>query len=62
MEKLIPVELLERYINGECTAAEIALVKRWYQSFEYDDDHVSGMGLSEEKELEEVTNGEHNEN
>jgi transmembrane sensor len=53
MEKLIPVELLERYINGECTAAEIALVKRWYQSFEYDDDHVSGMSLSEEKELEE---------
>ncbi|WP_259070987.1 FecR family protein [Mucilaginibacter sp. X4EP1] len=53
MEKLIPVELLERYINGECTEAEIALVKKWYQSFEYDDDHVSGMSLSEEKELEE---------
>src|SRR5271170_3102877 len=53
MEKLIPVELLERYINGECTEAEIASVKRWYQSFEYDDDHVSGMSLSEEKELEE---------
>jgi transmembrane sensor len=53
MEKLIPVELLERYINGECTETEKALVKRWYQSFEYDDDHVSGISLSEEKELEE---------
>lgn len=53
MEKLIPVELLERYINGECTEAEKALVKRWYQSFEYDDDHVSGLSVSEEKELEE---------
>jgi transmembrane sensor len=53
MEKLIPVELLEKYINGECTEAEISLVKKWYQSFEYDDDYISGISTSEEKELEE---------
>ncbi|TWJ02480.1 FecR family protein [Mucilaginibacter frigoritolerans] len=53
MEKLIPVELLEKYINGECTEAEISLVKKWYQSFEYDDDYISAISASEEKELEE---------
>jgi ferric-dicitrate binding protein FerR (iron transport regulator) len=53
MEKLIPVELLEKYINGGCTEDEIALVKNWYQSFEYDHDYVSDISFAEEKELEE---------
>ncbi len=52
MEKLILVELLEKYINGECTEAEVALVKKWYQSFEYDHDYVSDISFDEEKELE----------
>jgi transmembrane sensor len=53
MKKPLPVELLEKYLNGECTEIEVALVKRWYQSFEHDEDHVSDMGFIEEKELEE---------
>ncbi len=53
MDKPLPVELLERYIAGNCTAAEVALVKQWYQSFEHDDDHVSGLAMSKEKELED---------
>jgi transmembrane sensor len=53
MKHPIFIELLERYINGECTAEEIAIVKKWYFSFENDDDHVSELTLLEEKKLEE---------
>jgi transmembrane sensor len=53
MKKLIPVELLEKYINGECTADEVAIVKKWYRSFEHDHDYVSDISLDEEKQLED---------
>jgi transmembrane sensor len=53
MEEPISVELLERYIKGDCTQEEVVLVKKWYQSFEYNNDYVSGISLAEEKELEE---------
>ena len=53
MKKLIPVELLEKYINGECTEAEVSFVKKWYQSFDDEDDHVSDISFAEEKDLEE---------
>ena len=53
MEEPISVELLERYIKGNCTQEEVALVKKWYQSFEHNNDYVSGISLAEEKELEE---------
>jgi ferric-dicitrate binding protein FerR (iron transport regulator) len=53
MEEPISVELLERYIKGDCTQEEVALVKKWYRSFEYSNDYVSGLGLAEEKDLEE---------
>jgi transmembrane sensor len=53
MEEPISVELLERYIKGDCTQDEVVLVKKWYRSFEHDNDYVSGISLAEEKELEE---------
>lgn len=53
MEEPIPVELLEKYIKGNCTQAEVALVKKWYRSFEHNNDYVSGINLEEEKQLEE---------
>jgi len=53
MEEPISVELLERYIKGDCTQDEVALVKKWYRSFEHNNDYVSGISLAEEKELEE---------
>ncbi|MDB5022650.1 MAG: hypothetical protein JWP78_405 [Mucilaginibacter sp.] len=53
MEEPIPVELLEKYIKGNCTQAEVALVKKWYRSFEHNNDYVSGINLTEEKQLEE---------
>ena len=53
MEEPISVELLERYIKGDCTQEEVALVKKWYRSFEHNSDYISGISLAEEKELEE---------
>ena len=53
MEEPISVELLERYIKGDCTPQEVALVKKWYRSFESNNDYVSGISLAEEKELED---------
>src|SRR5476651_975491 len=54
MKKLIPVELLEKYINGECTEDEVAIVKKWYRSFENDHDYVSDISFDEEKELDGI--------
>ena len=53
MREHLSVELLERYINGHCTDAEVALVKQWYQSFEQEPDYTSTLSASKQKELEE---------
>jgi transmembrane sensor len=53
MKKPIPVELLEKYLHGNCTEAEIASVKKWYHSFEDEHDHISEVTITEEKEIEE---------
>jgi len=53
MKKPVPVELLEKYIKGECTQAEATLVKQWYASFEHNPDGISNLSFAEEKELEE---------
>jgi len=53
MKEPIPVELLEKYVNGTCTELEAAKVKSWYLSFEDGDDHVSAISQAEERELEQ---------
>lgn len=53
MNNPVSIELLEKYINGKCTSEEVAIVKKWYFSFEDEHDLISDMNLSEEKKLEE---------
>ena len=53
MKERLSIELLEKYINGECTDDEAALVKQWYQSFEQDAGYISNLNASQQKELEE---------
>jgi transmembrane sensor len=53
MKKPVPVELLEKYIKGECTQAEATLVKQWYALFEHNPDGISDISFAEEKALEE---------
>ncbi|MBK0377961.1 FecR family protein [Mucilaginibacter segetis] len=53
MKEPISVELLEKYLSGNCTAAETALVKKWYQSFEQVPDPVDTLNASEQELLKE---------
>jgi transmembrane sensor len=53
MNNPVSIELLEKYINGKCTPEEVAVVKKWYFSFEDEHDLISDMNLSEERKLEE---------
>jgi transmembrane sensor len=53
MKPNIPVELLEKYLNGNCTEYEVALIKQWYHAFDNDYDHVSGLSKADEKAIEE---------
>ncbi|MGN8072108.1 FecR family protein [Mucilaginibacter sp. 22184] len=53
MKEHLSIELLERYINGECTDAEAALVKQWYQSFDHDAGYTSTLNAAQQKVLEE---------
>lgn len=52
MIKPVSVELLEKYVNGKCTAEENALVQEWYFSFEKEHDLISDMSASELEALE----------
>jgi transmembrane sensor len=49
----IPVQLFERYLQGDCTLAEEALIREWYQSFEPHPDYVSDLGDSQKAQLQE---------
>lgn len=53
MKEPIRIDLLEKYIKGDCTEAEIALVRQWYFGFEHENDHVSDLSPADEKQLEE---------
>jgi len=53
MEKSLPVEILDKYINGDCNNEEIAIVREWYASFEHDKDYTAGLDLATEKELKD---------
>jgi len=51
MEKSLPVEILDKYINGDCNNEEIAIVREWYASFEHDKDYTAGLDLATEKRV-----------
>jgi len=53
MKEPIPVELLEKYINGTCTKFEAEQIKSWYLSFEDEHDHVSSISAAAAEELEQ---------
>lgn len=51
MEKPQPIGLLEKYLANNCTAEEADMVKKWYLSFEYDDDHLSDLDEEQKQQL-----------
>ncbi|MCJ8212004.1 FecR family protein [Mucilaginibacter sp. RS28] len=52
MKKTIPDELLERYLNGQCSEEELARVREWYHSFSKGNDQLSEMSQTEVELLE----------
>lgn len=53
MKKPIPVELLEKYLHGQCSEEEAALVKQWYASFENEPGYLETLPPAELKQLED---------
>lgn len=51
MRKRISGELLDRYLKGDCSTDEKEFIKRWYGSFNQDDDQISGMNAIEKQVL-----------
>ena len=46
-----PIYLLDKYLKGECTPDEEALVEGWYNSFQHDADYFSIVSVEEKDEL-----------
>lgn len=53
MRPRLPIELLEKFLAGNCSQEEKAIVENWYYSFEDNDDQVSGLDDAERERLRE---------
>ncbi|PTQ99955.1 FecR family protein [Mucilaginibacter yixingensis] len=54
MKNPISIELLEKYVNGQCSEEEMAIVKAWYFSFDKEQDPIPSLSVPEEQQLEEA--------
>ncbi|WP_162997056.1 hypothetical protein [Mucilaginibacter kameinonensis] len=45
--------MAELFLAGKCSAAQTLKVEAWYQSFNDEDDHVSGLDEPELSKLED---------
>ncbi|WP_374951075.1 FecR family protein [Mucilaginibacter sp.] len=52
MKKPIPVELLEKYLSGNCSPAESAQVQEWYASFGQHPNYIDALTEDEQQTLE----------
>jgi len=52
MKRTLPIDLLDKYRSGKCTASEIALLTAWYRSFEQDSDGLAALDALAESELQ----------
>src|ERR1700744_764162 len=53
MKNNLTIAILERYLKGECSAEERAVVNGWYNSLEKENDLVSALDLDDESALRE---------
>jgi len=51
MEKDILRKLIEKYLKGNCTSEEVAVIYEWYNSFEQDQDPVDFISSQQQQEL-----------
>lgn len=53
MKTPLPVELLEKYLNGNCSARESARVMEWYASFKDQPDYFESLTPAQQQALED---------
>lgn len=54
----ITIKLAELFLAGKCNAVQLLKVEAWYQSFDDEDDHLSGLDEPELSKLEDkIYNG-----
>ncbi len=53
MEKEILQNLIQKYLKDECSPEEIAIVHKWYNSFEQEPDPMAGLSLSQQQQLKQ---------
>jgi ferric-dicitrate binding protein FerR (iron transport regulator) len=58
MNNKVTAELLEKFINNQCTPDEIGLLNNWFNSFSGDDDFISGIDESTQNLIKEKILGE----
>ncbi|MFI5157372.1 MAG: FecR family protein [Sphingobacteriales bacterium] len=51
MSEQVPTYLVDKYLKGQCTPDEEALVEDWYNSFQNDADYLSFVSIEERNEL-----------
>ncbi|SDD74117.1 FecR family protein [Mucilaginibacter pineti] len=53
MNEPITAYLLNKYLQGDCTPEEEAVVKEWYNSFEADTDHISAISEPQKQAIKD---------
>ena len=51
MEKEILQKLIQKYLKDDCTPEEIAIVHKWYNSFEQEPDPIAELSPSQQQQL-----------
>jgi ferric-dicitrate binding protein FerR (iron transport regulator) len=53
MKKQLPVSLFRKYLSGQCTPEEEALIEEWYASSENDEDYTTSMSGQQKLRLKD---------
>jgi len=48
---MLPASLLQKYLSGQCTADEEALIEEWYASFDNDEDYTASLSATQKEQL-----------
>jgi len=53
MKKQLPVSLFRKYLSGQCTPEEEALIEEWYSSSENDEDYTTSISGQQKQQLKD---------
>ncbi|MDB5014675.1 MAG: hypothetical protein JWQ25_2877, partial [Daejeonella sp.] len=51
MKNSVPEKLLQKYLQGDCTPDELAIVHKWYNSYNDETDLFSALSENEQNTL-----------